>query len=230
MSHWSEQSPACGKVRSRQSEWCRPPSTPRLGRNKDMWDGNLWGLTPSCRNHGTASVPRSLQSGRELKIHESRQEKATITQARKRHLDSFPCSWKRYPHSNDTDIHSLRNRLWTLRRSPERLTLSLHLHKRPTEDRRQGLGSGSTQEASGPVESPMGYSLPPSCTQTATSRYTQLRLPQNRQLLIAVCCLLVLMYTWTERSRNSVQETLDTLVTVPLNQVGREKSLLLSSP
>lgn len=173
-----------------------------------MWGGNrnccLWGLTPSCRIRRTVSVPMSLQSGRELKIHESRREKANITRASKCHPGSFPCSWKRHPHSGDTDIHSLRNRHWTLRRSPERLTLSLQLHKRPTEDRRRGLGSGSAQEASGPVESPMGYSLPPSC-QRATSRCTQFCLPQNRQLLIVVCCLLVLMYTLTERSRNGVQ-------------------------
>lgn len=175
-----------------------------------MWDGNrnccLWGLTPSCTNHRMVSVPMSLQSGRELKIHESRQEKATITRASKRHPGSFPCSWKRHPHSNDTDIlHSLRNRHWTLRCSPERLTLCLHLHKRPTEDRRQRLSSGSTQEASGPVESPMGHRLPPSSTQMATSRHTQLCLPQNRQLLTAVCCLLLLMYTLTARRRNGVQ-------------------------
>lgn len=179
-----------------------------------MWDGNqnccLWGLTPSCRIRRMVSVPMSLQSGWELKIHESRREKATITQASKCHPGSFPCSWKRHPHSGDTDIHSLRNRHWTLRHLPERLTLSLQLPKRPTEDRRRGLGSGSTQEARCPyfflllTSVSMRHSLPPSC-QTATSRCTQFCLSQNRQLLIAVCCLLVLMYTLTERSRNGVQ-------------------------
>lgn len=63
-----------------------------------------------------------------------------------------------HSHPNVTGIHSLRNRQWNLASSPGKLA-SLRLPENSTEGWRHGLVSGgSTREASGPAESPVGQS------------------------------------------------------------------------